>query len=208
MQEIRRATKPVHLLVCEAGTDTRSRFGALVGVYVDDVAAVTEHLASNGDDDRVFAALRELAFEIKICFAAKHKLAPLGGDWIYALMTCLVDRMWDPDRHRAPVIVHLRQAFPLDLEWLDDCLTASMFHRVNVRMQVLDASERRLLLPELVARVFHAAVEDDPDQPSAARARYDELAPFITRIEDVGRDISYFDNATSSDELVRTSLRS
>ena len=62
-------------------------------------------------------------------------------------------------------------------------------------------------LPDLVARIFHEAVEDDVNRPSVARARYDRIAPRLMLVEDLGRNVRYLQGGAFSDALIRTSLR-
>jgi len=87
-------------------------------------------------------------------------------------------------------------------------LTNATYGLVRVQTKIVARDGRVLLLPRLVARIFHDAVEDDIGRPSAARDRYDALAPLVRHVEDVGLNVSYCHGGTTSDAIVRTSLSS
>jgi hypothetical protein len=197
-----------HLLVAEAGTDARSRYVIMVGVHVDDPDAVAERL-TDGGDDRVLDVLRALAFDVTIAFASKQRQEALGDDWRYALMNELVKSRFNPNRPGwSPLVAHLPEGMPLDREWIDAFLTDANYGLVRVRTTIVRRDQRVLLLPQLVARLFQEAIEDDSGHRSTARARYDALAPLIGRVEDVGLHVSYFRGGTASDAIIRGSLSS
>jgi hypothetical protein len=199
-----------HLLVAEEGTDDRSRYAIMVGVRVDDPEAVAERLADAGDNC-VLEVLRQVAFEIRIAFASKTRLQALGEDWQYAFMSELTRNRFDPNRLRAkryPLVTHLPEGIPFDFTWLDAYLANATYGLAQVRTKVVARDERVLLLPRLVARIFHDAIEDDASRPSAARDRYNALAPVVRHIEDVGLNVSYSHGGTTLDAIVRNSLSS
>jgi hypothetical protein len=106
------------------------------------------------------------------------------------------------------VVAYLPEGLPFDFEWLDAYLTNSTFGGVLFRSKVLAADHPLLLLPRLVARRFHAAVEDDRGRPTAARDRYQAIAPLIKGLEDVGLEITYGPRATGPDGIVRVAQSS
>jgi hypothetical protein len=199
-----------HLLVAETGTDDRSRYAIMVGVSVDDPEAVAERL-TDASDNRVLAALCQVAFEIRIAFASEQKVKTLGEDWRYAFLKQLTRDSFNPNRQREigyQLVAHLPEGLPFDFEWLDAYLTTATYGMVRVRTKTIARDERILLLPRLVARVFHDAIEDDSDRPSAARDRYDVVAPLVTHVEDMGLNVSYCHGGTAADAIVRTRLSS
>jgi hypothetical protein len=194
-----------HALIAETGTEEGSRYVVMAGVRVDDPAEVTRRL-TDASDERIIELLRTLAFDIQIAFGSKQKLARFGDDWRYALMGDVVQRGFNPRRtrqHGYPVVAYLRDGIPFDFEWLDGYLTNSSHGSVRVRCKVVAGDAPLLLLPGLVARRFHAAVEDDRGRPSAARDHYDAIAPLITALKDVGLDIIYGPQAIGADGIVR-----
>jgi hypothetical protein len=197
-----------HLLVAEAGTDERSRYVLMVGVRVEDPQAVAERLTDVGDD-QILAVLRQVAFEIRIAFASKQRLQALGEDWQYSFLGQLTQHSFNPDRHRArgyPLVVHLPEGLRFDLDWLDAYLTNTTYGGARVQTRVVARDERILLLPQLVARIFCDAIEDDIGRPSVARDRYEALESVVSHIEDVGLNISYFRGGTTMDDIIRASL--
>jgi hypothetical protein len=197
-----------HLLVAEAGTDERSRYVLMVGVRVEDPRAVAERLTDVGDD-QVLAVLRQVAFETRIAFASKQRLQALGEDWQYSLLGQLTQNRFNPDRLRAtgyPLVVHLPEGLRFDLAWLDAYLTNATYGMARVQTKMVARDERILLLPQLVARIFRDAIEDDIGRPSVARDRYGALESVVSHIEDVGLNISYVRGGTTMDDIIRASL--
>jgi hypothetical protein len=99
-----------------------------------------------------------------------------------------------------PLTVHVRGTLEMDL-------TSRQYGAFRVRTRSVDAGESYLQLPDLVARLFHEAAEDDVDRPSVARARYDRVVPRLRVVEDLGHNLTYGEGAAFSDALVRTSFR-
>jgi hypothetical protein len=164
-------------------------------------------LSTLGEAD-ITEVLRDAAFEIRIAFSTKQKLLTFGSDWQYAFLTEVVQDTFNPRRGRTgryPLIAHLPADLSVESGWLDAYLTRATYGRVRVRTVTANPDNRALALPTLVARSFHDAIEDDPGFPSAARDRYDALAPLVTHIEDVGLNISYAQRGTMSDALFRPS---
>jgi hypothetical protein len=193
--------KPEHLLVAEAGTDAQSRFAVLAGVRVDDPAVAAQQLAQT-DDERILEVMQALATDVRICFAAKGKLQE---DWACAFMAVLVDHKF-PSTFR-PLTVHVRHTLDVDLDGVSEYLAAVDYGAIQVRARRVDASERYLRLPDLIARRFHEAAEDDVDRPSVARAKYDRIVPRLRLVEDLGCNLTYGAGAAFSAALVRTSFR-
>jgi hypothetical protein len=198
-----------HLLVAQAGTDEGARYVVMAGVRVDDLESIAKRPSPLRDAD-VIDALRDLAFEIRIAFSSKEKLVRFGADWQYALLSELVRDSYTPGRNRTtgyPLVAHLPDGLSEESGWLDAYLTGATYGLVRVRTEVVRHDDD-LLLSRLVAGIFHEAIEDDPGRPSAARDRYDALAPLVTHIEDVGLNVSYCRGGTASEALVRASLSS
>jgi hypothetical protein len=199
-----------HLLVAETGADDRSRYAIMVGVRVEDPPAVAELLA-DGEDNRVIAVLREVAFEVVIAFASKQKLEALGEDWRYAFIRELTSDRFNPNRHRLrstgyPLVAYLPEGTSFDFAWVDAYLTNATYGQVRVQTKVVSQDERVLRLPRLVARLFHDAIEDDTGRPNPARDRYDALAPLVKHVEDVGLNVSYSGAGNTSDAFIRASM--
>jgi hypothetical protein len=177
----------------------------MVGARVDDPESVATRLSTLGEAE-VTEALRDAAFEVRIAFSSKQKLVVFGSDWQYAFLRELVQDTFNPRRGRTrryPLVAHLPADLSVDAGWLDPYLTRATYGRVRVRTVAANPDNRALALPDLVARSFHDAIEDNLGRPSAARDRYDALAPVVTHIEDVGFNISYSRGGTVSDALFR-----
>jgi hypothetical protein len=197
-----------HLLVAEAGTDDRSRYAIMTGVRVEDPAAAAARLDGAGADDDVIDVLRAQAFEIRIAFASKQKLASIGEDWRYAFIHELVECTFNPNRHARriggyPLIAHLPEGIPFDVDWLGAYLTNTTYSGARVQTRIVRRDAPLLALPALVARLFHDAVEDDRGRPGAARERYNAIASRVTHLEDLGLHISYWHRGTGADAIVR-----
>lgn len=200
-----------HLLVAEAGTDAESRYAIMVGVHVDDPAAVAARLTELGDG-LVVKVLRDVSFEITIAFSSKQKLATFGDDGQYALLSQIVRHRFISSRPRPiegyPLAVHLPRGIPCDPSWFDAYLSGASLGRVRVHTTIESADDRILALPRLVARLFLEALEDDDGRPGAARDRYDAIAPLVTHVEDIGLGVSYLRGGTGASSIVRSSLSS
>jgi len=192
------------VLLAEAGMDEGSRFAVMVGVRIDDPSLITDRLTDGGDGG-VVEVLRDVAFATRISFASKRQLGSEGRDWPFVLVANVVRYHWSPDRPRCPVIAHAREGGPFDVEWSDAFFTNQSYGPVRVRTEIHHRDDRLLLIAETVARIVQAALEDDPDRPSAARERYDVLAPFVS-LEDVGANVTHGRGVTA-DELVRMTVR-
>ena len=81
-------------LIAETGTDAESRFAVLAGVRIDDPAAVAQKLV-DADEERILDVMQELATDVRVCFAAKHKLTE---DWACAFMAVLADHRFPGSR--------------------------------------------------------------------------------------------------------------
>ena len=201
---------PENLLVGQVGMDGGSRYAIMVGVRVDDPDLVAQRLTDSGEG-RVIEALRQLAYEIRIAFSSKEKLASIGDDWRYAFLLQIVSHTTSLHKQRPPgypLIAHLPEGLPVEYEWLGAYLTNASAGLVQVRTKVVREGDRILALPQLVARMFHDALQGDVFRPSTARDRYDALAPLVTHIEDLGLNVSYCQQGTSASTLVREVLSS
>jgi len=196
-----------HLLVARRGTDEESRYVVMVGARAEDPESVAHRVSALGGAD-VTEVLRDAAFELRIAFSSKQKLDAFGSDWQYAFLQEVVQDTFNPRRGRTgryPLVAHLPADLSVDAEWLDPYLTRATYGRVRVRTVTTDPGDRAFALPDFVARTFHDALEDRLGGSSAARDRYDALAPLVTHIEDVGFNISYSRAGTLSDALFRPS---
>lgn len=192
-----------HLLIAESGTDDRSRYTIMVALRVDDCEELTASLA-DASDEQALGVLQRLAPPIAIVFASKRKVEALGEDWRCIFMRELAGYRFRLGRGKGqPLIGHVPREMPLDFTWIDDYLTSGSFGLVRVKIRQA-RDERLLTLPRLVARIFKEALEDDASRPSAARARYDALAPLVKSVEDLGLHVSYCAGITS-EAIVRTS---
>jgi hypothetical protein len=194
-----------HALIAETGTEESSRYVVMAGVHVDEPAEITRRLTGAGEE-RVVDLLQTLAFDIRIAFGSKQKLSGLGDDWRYALLENVVQRGFNPQREKQTgyaVVAHLAESLPGDFEWLDAYLTNASYGLVRVQTKAVAHDDGLLLLPSLVARRFHDAVEDDAGRPTAARDRYDAIAPLVKAIEDVGLGIRYGHLGTAAASIVR-----
>ncbi len=200
-----------HALIEEAGRDERSRYVVMAGVRIEDPAALARRLLDAGDD-RVLEALRDVAFEIRIAFASTLKVAAMGEDWRYLFLRELVDTGFDMRRHerrgrRFPLIAHLPERLPLDYAWLGAYLTNTVYTGARVQARKVPDRSPLLALPALVARLFHAALEDERGRPSPARDRYDDIASLISHLEDIGLNVSYA-RGVVADAILRSSQSS
>jgi hypothetical protein len=196
-----------HLLVAQAGTEEGSRYVVMVGVRVDDLESITKVPA----DAAAIDVLRDLALEIQIVFSSKQKLNGFGPDWQYALLTGIARQTFNPRRSRPegyPLRVHLPYGLPVESDWLDPYLTGATYGLIRVRTEVVHHDDRLLWLARFVAHTFHEAIEEDVARSTAARHRYDALAPLVAHIEDVGLNVSYSRGGTAFEALVKASLSS
>jgi hypothetical protein len=200
-----------HASIEEAANDERSRYVVMAGVRVENPEAVARRLEGAGDD-RVLEALRDVAFEIRIAFASKLKVAAMGEDWRYVFLRELVDTAFDMHRHERrgrsfPLIVSLPERLPFDYAWLGAYLTNTVYTGARVQARCVPDRSPLLALPALVARLFHDALENERGRPCPARDRYDGIAPLISHLEDVGLNVSYA-RGVVADAIVRSSQSS
>jgi hypothetical protein len=199
-----------HLLIAETGTDEQSRYAVMAGVRLEDPAAAEARLRDTSDES-VIEVLRGLAFEIRIVFASKQRIEAIGEDWRYGFLYELAAHTFDSNRQARRIggyrlIAHLEEGRPFDFDWLGAYLTNASYSQARVHTRVLQRGAPLMALPALVARLFHGAVQEDRGRPSAARERYDALAPLIKHVEDLGFAISYAGKGTDADSIVRAGL--